>query len=145
MLKQQKAVQPQPTRRVVTPSKTQHSLSTRRQSLQQNNRLHTPNTRQVKDHKKQDALLGEARNRKKGQPTQRARDTRKDKENKTIEENRKAEALYRASFQSKRILSQKEGKYVPIHQRASEVVRERQSKLARLQKEREIANLVKEK
>ena len=62
-----------------------------------------------------------------------------------MQDHNKSELIYKASMQSKKILMQKENKYVPIHQRANEVVRERQCKLAKLQKEQEIAALVKEK
>ena len=88
-------------------------------------------------------LLGEARNRKRTEIVSGIKYGKKDKQNKTIAQNSKAETLYRASIKSKKILNQKETKYVPIHQRASDLVKQRQSKLAKLQKQREIANLVK--
>jgi|JI9StandDraft_1071089.scaffolds.fasta_scaffold323236_2 hypothetical protein len=57
-------------------------------------------------------------------------------------------SVSKLSYQTKKILHEKEkqGKlYVPIHQRAEELLKEREVKLARLQREKEMARMIQEK
>jgi hypothetical protein len=123
-------------RRAASPlTDSKHHSSSKLNSFK--SRSHSPIP--TKKPERKEALLRERQTNGKG------KDREKDKENKKEAGSKKAESLYRASMQSQRILSKKESKYVPIHQRAGDVVRDRQVKVARLQKEQEIATMVKEK
>jgi hypothetical protein len=77
-----------------------------------------------------------------------SRNPKENKENKREQAGNNKDKLYRASYQSKRILDEKERKgtaYVPIQLRTEELLREKQAKLARLQKEQEMNNILREK